>query len=100
MILDVDDLKYVNDSLGHAAGDALLRSVASSLRDELRPGEFLARFGGDEFTILLEATTETAVRRRLAALLRAVRGRDSRLPARASAGAVTFDPETTRPTRT
>ena len=95
VILDVDDLKYVNDSLGHAAGDALLRSVASSLRDELRPGEFLARFGGDEFTILLEATTEAAVRRRLAALLRAVRGRASRLAARASAGAVTFDPETT-----
>ncbi len=86
-ILDLDDLKYVNDSLGHAAGDTLLRSVSHALTDILRPGEFVARFGGDEFTILLDGATEKAVRRRLSAILRAVRGRD----ARASCGAVLFD---------
>ena len=59
-IVDVDDLKYVNDSLGHAAGDALLRSVAAALTQTLRPGEFLARFGGDEFTVLLDVSTEAA----------------------------------------
>ena len=93
-ILDVDDLKYVNDSLGHAAGDALLRSVAAALTQVMRPGEFLARFGGDEFTVLLDTSTDAGVRRRLAAMLRAVRGRQSTLAARASAGAVPFDAKT------
>ncbi len=94
VIIDVDDLKFVNDSLGHAAGDALLRSVAISLRDALRPGEFLARFGGDEFTVFFDCHTEDAVRGRLAALLRAVRGGQSQVTARASAGAVLFDADT------
>ena len=85
-IVDVDDLKYFNDALGHAAGDSLLRAVAASLDRVRGPNEFLARFGGDEFALLLEAPTEEAVRSRLAALLRAVRERESRVPARASAG--------------
>jgi diguanylate cyclase (GGDEF)-like protein/PAS domain S-box-containing protein len=93
-IVDVDDLKYINDSLGHAAGDGLLRSVASSLGEALRPGDFLARFGGDEFTILLDVENDEAARRRLAGLLRAVRGRQSQTTARASSGAVMFDPDT------
>jgi diguanylate cyclase (GGDEF)-like protein/PAS domain S-box-containing protein len=93
-ILDIDDLKYVNDSLGHAAGDSLVRSVAAALQDATRPTEFLARFGGDEFTVLLESATEVAVRRRLAALLRAVRGRESSVTARMSCGAVCFDATT------
>jgi diguanylate cyclase (GGDEF)-like protein/PAS domain S-box-containing protein len=86
-VLDLDDLKYVNDSLGHIAGDTLLRTVSRALSDVLRPGEFVARFGGDEFTLLLDVSAEKAVRRRLAAFLRAVRSRD----ARASVGAVPFD---------
>ena len=90
VIIDVDHLKYVNDSLGHAAGDAMLRSIATALSDVIRPGEFLARFGGDEFTVLLDMAAERAVRRRLAALLRGIRARQSQLPARASAGAVSF----------
>jgi len=91
-IIDVDHLKFVNDSLGHAAGDAMLRTVAGALRDAVRPGEFLARFGGDEFTVLLDGASDEAVRRRLGALLRAVRARQSQLPVRASAGAVRFGP--------
>ena len=94
VIVDVDDLKYVNDSLGHAAGDSLLRAVASSLRSALEPGDFLARFGGDEFTVILEASAELEIRHRVASLLRAVRRRHSRTPARASAGAVPFDATT------
>jgi diguanylate cyclase (GGDEF)-like protein len=88
-VLDLDDLKYVNDSLGHAAGDAVLRTVSKALSEVLRPGEFIARFGGDEFTVLLDVSTEKVVRRRLAAFLRAVRAHDARM----SVGVVMFDAE-------
>jgi diguanylate cyclase (GGDEF)-like protein len=56
-VLDLDGFKQVNDQLGHAAGDQLLAETASAWRARLRAGDILARHGGDEFVLLLPATS-------------------------------------------
>jgi diguanylate cyclase (GGDEF)-like protein len=62
VLIDLDDFKRVNDELGHPAGDALLRSVADALRAEVRPYDQVARYGGDEFVLVLPGTDESAAR--------------------------------------
>jgi len=73
LIIDVDHFKEVNDGLGHAAGDELLVRLASVLRRRLRDTDVAARWGGDEFTVLLPRASEDEAATVAAALLEALR---------------------------
>lgn len=72
MVGDLDGFKAVNDGLGHAAGDEVLRLVAGRLRDATRPADLVARIGGDEFAILCRDTGEEYIGPLLARLRKAV----------------------------
>ncbi len=73
MMLDIDYFKKINDSYGHQGGDEILRQLGDKLKGSVRVTDFAARYGGDEFTILLPCTDGTGARRAAENLLRRIR---------------------------
>lgn len=98
LYLDLDNFKDINDTLGHAAGDGVLTTVAARIRRALRDSDMVARLGGDEFVVILDgvksrqdafATGEKVA----AAIRRPVRVGDAEVTPRASIGVAVVDPD-------
>jgi diguanylate cyclase (GGDEF)-like protein len=94
-MVDLDGLKEINDKLGHAAGNRAIMALADAVREELRDTDFAARYGGDEFVVLLPQTSESQgaqfaerLRRRLIEV-----SQDAGLPVRGSIGVAAVAPE-------
>ena len=92
MMLDIDHFKAINDRQGHAAGDAVLRGVAAALRQQLRPDALLARWGGEEFVIVLAVDDERSTRLVAERLRRAAEAADTGASATVSIGVSWFLP--------
>jgi diguanylate cyclase (GGDEF)-like protein len=98
--LDLDNLKLVNDTASHRAGDALIVAVANALRTQMQPGDLLAHLGGDEFVVLLHNASPAIARERAQALLRTVENSHCRFGEEdfgttTSIGLMQFNPEQT-----
>lgn len=72
VVLDVDRLKPINDSFGHAAGDQVLKAIATALLAQVRASDVVGRLGGDEFALLLWNLSETDAKAKAAALEEAI----------------------------
>jgi len=99
IVLDVDRLKPINDSFGHAAGDSVLKAIVKTLLGHVRASDVIGRLGGDEFALLLWNLSETDAKAKAAALEEAIdrltfvfRGRT--IAAGASAGVAILGPHT------
>ncbi|MCJ8143974.1 diguanylate cyclase [Ancylobacter sp. A5.8] len=101
LLVDLDNFKTINDTLGHAAGDALLRHLARLMQGELRDGDVAARIGGDEFAVLCSGQSEAEFQALAERLCRGLAGvvdeRGSALPYSVSIGiAMTNDDRTSQ----
>jgi diguanylate cyclase (GGDEF)-like protein/PAS domain S-box-containing protein len=96
-LIDLDDFKAVNDTLGHQAGDELLVAVAERLRRSVRPNDLVARLGGDEFAVLLEGIGSEhvghAADRIIGALIEPITVEDQDLLVQASIGIADLGPD-------
>lgn len=102
LFMDIDGFKVVNDSLGHPAGDAMLTRIGARLVSCAAPGHTVARFGGDEFAVLVEDLIDTSAAMRLAdemlvAVREPVRLRDRDVYVTASFGVAVAGPEIDKP---
>jgi diguanylate cyclase (GGDEF)-like protein/PAS domain S-box-containing protein len=100
VMLDLDDFKSINDSLGHGAGDELLKGIGDVLRERVRRSDMVARVGGDEFAILLPQASREQAMRVAEAVGQAIRDRlcisaGHELHTTASIGVAAVDPDDT-----
>jgi diguanylate cyclase (GGDEF)-like protein len=97
MFLDLDGLKRVNDTLGHAAGDGMIAEAAFVIRETFRSSDLIARMGGDEFCVLFTAASHDVAEvalTRLEAAEAAANGQEGRrFTLSFSAGVAMFDPD-------
>jgi diguanylate cyclase (GGDEF)-like protein len=96
LYVDIDNFKKINDSLGHAAGDELLRWFARRLSQSVRAADTVARLGGDEFTVILEnlsshETGQRVIDKLMAALRRPFGTGDTDIQPTASIGIAYFN---------
>lgn len=98
VVLDLDNFKYVNDSMGHAVGDDLICSTANAIQDRLRESDTAARLGGDEFAVILPRVSAEEAQGAARSLLDVIRQkavvqtRDGPRRTTASAGIAVMDP--------
>ncbi len=95
IICDLDGLKYINDTLGHDAGDQLLANLADLIRDPFSDNEVVARIGGDEFAVILPKADEAslaAARARITATIEAYNSKNPTIPLCVSVGTAVTGP--------
>lgn len=90
LYLDIDNMKQVNDTFGHAAGDAVIAHVASILRGRVRGSDMVGRLGGDEFGIVLANTNEESARAKAKQLSRAIGATPVRIGDRSITTRITY----------